>query len=156
MGAWFWYHLNLRMHWVGIWPPKVWHIAAFLTIVPRSEKMRNKLQFPSLFAFCGPMNYFFFCIFKAIFDFFSYFYITNTCCFYCKWFLCRSKTAAKEYTFFPKNSLNLSPISSLEIKKYFLFMPAKPLCNPFTTLKLKFRVPRPCLFLFWVEWDSRA
>ena len=68
MGTWFWYHrkaknaLNLEM---------ATNSAAYckiFSIVPRREKMRKKIVFPSFLAFCGPINYCF-CIFKAIYRF---------------------------------------------------------------------------------------
>ena len=65
----FW---KLRMLWVWRWPPIVRQIGEFFSIVPRRRKVGKILQFPSFLAFCGPINYFF-CIYKAIFEFFSQF-----------------------------------------------------------------------------------
>ena len=92
MGTWFWYHLKAKN---ALSLNMATNGAAFLSIVPRRKKHEKKIHIS--FVFCVlRANEYFFCNFKAIFEFFSQFCIRNMFCFYSKRFLWGPKIATKE------------------------------------------------------------
>ena len=101
---------KLRMRWVWIRPPIVWHIGAISSIVPRRKK-----TFPLFLSFCGPINYFSAFHFQNHFLAFQSISHMKHVLFSLLEVFILTKNRSKRINFFPKNSLNLTPISSLII-----------------------------------------